>query len=228
MSWFEDPRYDFMARALRDQFLSARPFPNICIDNFLPEEAAERALREYPDLKSQVSEDGRWVRRKHCSNGVPPGWDWFFGELQSQAAMRFLWQLTGIEDLQPDPTLGGGGLHEISRGGFLKMHVDFNAHKNTGMPRLLNMLYFLNKDWQEEWGGNIELWDWDTGEMVHSFSPIFNRVVIFLCSEKSLHGHPTPLECPHDRTRKGAAIYYYGSKKFEGKRHTTIYRRDLV
>jgi hypothetical protein len=36
-----------------------------------------------------------------------------------------------------------------------------------------------------------------------------NRIVIFTTSNVSFHGHPDPLQTPHDVTRKSIALYYY-------------------
>ncbi len=58
-----------------------------------------------------------------------------------------------------NPHFVGGGLHQIEKGGFLKVHVDFNKHKKMHLDRRLNLLIYLNKDWQEEYGGHFELWN---------------------------------------------------------------------
>jgi Rps23 Pro-64 3,4-dihydroxylase Tpa1-like proline 4-hydroxylase len=70
----------------------------------------------------------------------------------------FLETLTGITGLLPDPHLWGGGLHQIQRGGFLKVHADFNRHERLDLDRRLNLLVYLNKDWKEEYGGS-----WSSG-----------------------------------------------------------------
>ena len=39
--------------------------------------------------------------------------------------------------------------------------------------------------------------------------PIFNKTIIFNTSDYSNHGHPDPLNCPEDYSRKSIALYYY-------------------
>ena len=39
--------------------------------------------------------------------------------------------------------------------------------------------------------------------------PLFNRVALFSTTGDSWHGHPDPLTCPEDRSRKSLALYYY-------------------
>ena len=123
--------------------------------------------------------------------------------------MAFLEKLTGIAGLIPDPHLRGGGLHEIRRGGSLGVHADFNFYKRLNLFRRLNLLLYLNENWSEEWGGHLELWDRTGKRCMQRIAPIFNRAVIFDTSNFSYHGHPHPLECPDNRSRKSLALYYY-------------------
>ncbi|MCB0507474.1 MAG: 2OG-Fe(II) oxygenase [Bacteroidetes bacterium] len=130
--------------------------------------------------------------------------------LNSQPFLEFLQQLTGIkETLIPDPYFEGGGFHEIKPGGYLKMHVDFHKQKLTNLDRRLNILIYLNEDWKEEYGGNFELWERDMSKPVKKILPIFNRLAMFSTTDYSWHGHPDPLTCPPDRSRRSIALYYY-------------------
>jgi Rps23 Pro-64 3,4-dihydroxylase Tpa1-like proline 4-hydroxylase len=73
----------------------------------------------------------------------------------------------------------------------------------------VNLLIYLNKDWDERWGGALELWDRSGRQCVRSVQPVFNRAVLFDTSNFSYHGHPHPLACPPERSRKSVALYYY-------------------
>ena len=130
-------------------------------------------------------------------------------QLNSGPFVRFLEELTGIDGLVPDPHLRGGGLHEIRQGGLLGVHADFNVHPRLRLYRRLNLLVYLNKDWQQEWGGALELWDRGGQRCVRTIQPVFNRAVLFDTSNFSYHGHPHPLACPPERSRKSVALYYY-------------------
>jgi hypothetical protein len=44
---------------------------------------------------------------------------------------------------------------------------------------------------------------------VKKFLPVFNRMVIFNTTDLSYHGHPDPLNCPEDRSRRSLALFYY-------------------
>src|SRR6185436_17882303 len=132
----------------------------------------------------------------------------FIWGLNSQVFLTYLETLTGIEGLIPDPHLFGGGLHQIVPGGFLKVHADFNRHEKLKLDRRLNVLIYLNRDWKEEYGGHLELWNRDMSRPERRVLPLFNRCVVFSTTDFSYHGHPDPLRCPEGRTRKSIAMYY--------------------
>lgn len=135
--------------------------------------------------------------------------------------------MTGIEGLIPDPHLYGGGLHQSLPGGHLGLHVDYKYHRDWKLDRRLNAILYVNDDWDESWGSHLGLWDRDVKTRVQSIAPIGNRLVVFNTDEKSWHGHPDPLRCPEERTRKSIALYYYSNGRPEHERgpdHNTVFR----
>lgn len=75
------------------------------------------------------------------------------------------------------------------------------------------MILYLNPDWDESWGGSLELWEKSSqGKMsrcVKRYPPLLNHAIIFTTSANSLHGFPDPLTCPEGQSRKSLALYYY-------------------
>jgi hypothetical protein len=208
------------ARALKDQYASASPFPHIVIDDFLPTDVAEQVLRAFPPIDDPVWLD--WRRRDvvhqpkkqgvgHADrmDGVSPVIHHVLFALNSSPMVRFLEELTGIDGLTPDPHFVGGGLHQILPGGRLAIHSDFNIHPSSRLYRRLNVLLYLNKDWRPEYGGELQLWDRSMQAMTRDVAPIFNRCVVFNTDRDSFHGHPDPLRTPEGLTRKSLALYYY-------------------
>ncbi len=129
--------------------------------------------------------------------------------LNSKDTIQMLEDITGIKGLQPDHNLIGGGFHETKRGGYLGIHTDFNIHRKTKLYRRVNLLIFLNEEWEDEWGGHLELWSKDGKECVAKIAPTFGTAVIFNTTKDSWHGHPTPLNTTERITRKSIAMYYY-------------------
>ena len=199
---------------LRDQYTEARPFPHIVMDGLFDEQVLDGIIRDFPRPEATA-----WARfdnaleKKlgffHEVSVISDTIRAFLDALNGFEMLLFLERLTGIEGLIPDPYFGGGGLHQIETGGFLKMHVDFNRHPKLHLDRRLNVLVYLNRDWLPEYGGDLELWDAQTRVREVSIAPLFNRTVVFGTNEVSLHGHPRPLATPPDVTRKSVSLYYY-------------------
>lgn len=201
----------------RMTFASAKPYPHIVLDSFLNPAAANLLLDEF------CVEDG-WTHYNHYNERkmgltafemMGPKTQEIIRELSSTQFLKFLSDLSGIENLIADPTLDGGGLHQILSGGYLNIHADFQSHTTQlKWSRQLNLLLYLNKDWEINWGGELELWNEDVSELVQSVAPKFNRCVVFHTTPTSMHGHPTPLTCPDGSSRKSLALYYF---RDEGK-----------
>ena len=116
----------------------------------------------------------------------------------------------------------------MESGGFLKVHADFNRHGGLGLDRRLNVLFYLNRDWDDGWGGQLELWDMTMASCVQKISPIFNRLVVFATTDHSYHGLPDPLQCPPGVIRRSLAINYYTNGRPEHERsraHSSLYQR---
>ena len=105
--------------------------------------------------------------------------------------------------------MNGGGLHEIKRGGVLKIHTDFNKHPYKNIDRRINVLIYLNKQWKKNYGGNLELWNKSMKKCEKKIAPNFNTMVIFSTNDFTNHGHPNPLKCPETISRKSIATYYF-------------------
>ena len=228
---FDDPKYAAMGKRLAADYKNGTPFPHIVIDDFLPMEYAEKILAEFPS-----PDEANWhrfdsVKEKKLATqnerNFGPFTRRFLYELNSASFLEFLESLTGIDGLIPDPHFRGGGMHQIQRGGWLKIHADFNKHDRLWINRKLNLLIYLSKDWKEEYGGHIEFWDVNMTGCVKKVLPVFNRCVIFSTTDTAYHGHPDPLTCPEGRTRKSLALYYYTNDAGvaeRDKKHSTLFK----
>lgn len=223
-----------LGKAKHEEYENASPFPNIYFDNFFNEEMLSKVLEEFPEMHKRPDlqfNDPNQI--KLASKG-----EYRFGEvtkafayfLNSQGFLEFLTNLTGIKALIPDPYFEGAGCHQIMPGGLLRIHADFNKQKLTNLDRRLNVLVYLNKDWDETWGGHFELWDKQMKGCEKRILPVFNRMAIFSTTTDSYHGHPDPLKCPEDRSRKSFALYYYTNGRpeeevVEGMEyHSTVFK----
>ncbi len=224
-------RLTILARSLSATYQSASPFPHVVMDDFLPAATAEALLDEFPrpgDIEWGASYADERQLKLACDDEtlMGPSTRQMIMYLNSGSFLEFLEQLTGIGQLIPDPHLRGGGLHQIKPGGFLNVHADFNFYERLNLHRRLNLLLYLNTDWDEDYGGHLELWDKDMSTCEQRILPAFNRCVVFSTTDDSFHGNPEPLRCPSDRTRKSLALYYYTTERpteEQSAPHTTLF-----
>jgi Rps23 Pro-64 3,4-dihydroxylase Tpa1-like proline 4-hydroxylase len=215
---------------LRRQFRDAQPYPHVHLTEFLEPELASEMANEFPDMATDA-----WTRYKHQNENkmglakrelFPPLLGAVVDELNSEAFVDWLSQLTGIPGLVSDEMLEGGGLHQSGTGGFLNVHTDFsNHHYHKNWRRQVNLILYLNPNWEEQWGGALELWDREMTRCVAKVPPLFDEALIFRTDEISYHGFPDPLRCPESESRKSLALYYYTVESGAGiKAHSTNYR----
>jgi hypothetical protein len=149
--------------------------------------------------------------------------------LASRAFLDDLTAITGIPTLLADAQLFGGGIHVTGPHGRLDVHVDFNVLEHHGEAKLyrrLNLLLYLNPDWNDQWGGQVELWDREVTTCVQRYAPRLNRCVVFETSDISYHG-VAPLTCPETEVRRSFAAYYYTREPAGADvptAHSTIFR----
>ena len=216
-----------MAERLHPDFVSADPFPHVVIDNFLPDETIRQVIDSFPAPSPAWQHFDDPNQRKFAlrdEEAMPPPIQSVIRQFNAQVFIEFLEALTGITGLIADPHLLGGGLHQIPRGGTLKVHVDFDQHRQLRADRRLNVLLYLNEDWRDEYGGHLELWDRAMTHPVVKVAPVANRLVIFETSSTSFHGHPDRLAVPDGRYRRSLAWYYYTTASAERDgRHSTLW-----
>ncbi|MEM7194079.1 MAG: 2OG-Fe(II) oxygenase [Pseudomonadota bacterium] len=225
----------FRAEHHKTEYSANQPFPHVVMDDFLPEHLAQRVLDrfptpefegyEQPDNEHQVNKLGRLQASQF--KGVDEWLRNTVHHFNSVAFINFLQLLTGISGLIPDPYFNGGAFHQILPGGKLDVHADFNVDVERLLRRRINVLVYFNKDWNDDYKGNLELWDRDLSACQQSIAPLFNRAVIFNTTSDSYHGHPEILCCPSGTTRKSLAFYYYTADEDVFKdqfAHNTLWR----
>lgn len=199
-------------KELAAEYRSNQPFPHIVIDDFIDRDLLRRVVDEFPDNSgrdcfSRNQERLKFqVRPDECEGAITRA---LFSELNSMAFLTFLSEMTGISGLIADPYFAGAGLHETKAGGHLGIHADFPRHDVMRVTRRLNLLVYLNDDWEAEYRGALELWDRGMTSCRKSILPLMGRAVVFNTDRDTFHGHPDRLNCPPERSRRSIATYYY-------------------
>tara|TARA_B100001063_G_scaffold196146_1_gene188037 strand:+ start:1459 stop:2337 length:879 start_codon:yes stop_codon:yes gene_type:complete len=209
--------YDLESYIRKKKYIyqSGKPYPHIVIKNYFDQNFLSKVLDEFPNL-SKISSSKNYNNKNEIkfSNNKKKNFKKntkiLFKFLNSKLFLNFVQNLASInEKLLPDFELNGGGLHEIKRGGVLKIHTDFNKHPYKNIDRRINVLIYLNKQWKKSYGGNLELWNKSMKKCVKKIAPNFNTMVIFSTNDFTNHGHPNPLKCPETISRKSIATYYF-------------------
>jgi Rps23 Pro-64 3,4-dihydroxylase Tpa1-like proline 4-hydroxylase len=211
-----------------EKYQSAKPYPHICIDNFLPMDIIEKVRADLPNLpEAQRSFESAQEKLKSQYNPdrMPDFTRHLFQAFNARPFILFLEEMTGIKGLIPDPYFNGAGIHRTLNGGFLDIHADFNVHSHMKIERRLNVLIYLNPPWKEEWGGCFEIWDKPMKNKVASFAPTENRMVCFSTGSDTWHGNPEPVNHPDGLPRQSIALYYY-TATWDGSReeHSTLFK----
>ncbi|HVF64630.1 MAG TPA: 2OG-Fe(II) oxygenase [Casimicrobiaceae bacterium] len=206
------------AARYRAEFQAARPYRHVAIDGFFTTPVAQSLLADFPPFdknkaRNEVGEIGRKAVFE-AVKGISPFYATLYAYINSAPFLSAMSELTGIPDLIADETLFGGGTHENLDGQGLDTHVDFNLDERRMLHRRLNLLVYLNKEWEDAWGGAIELhsnpW-YPEADEVKSFLPLYNRALIFETNEYSWHGFKR-ITLPQGRrhlSRKSFSIYLY-------------------
>ncbi len=219
-----------LGQSVASQYQSAQPYNHICIDNFLPVEVLDRVLSDLTVLNDvgaadSFNRDQERLKSSYIPERLPTYTKNLFYALNSKPFLLFLEDMTGIGGLIPDPYFIGAGIHRTLNGGHLDIHADFNLHPHLKVERRLNVLIYLNRGWQEEWGGSFEVWDKQMTKKEASFVPTFNRMVCFSTASDTFHGNPEPVNSPTGEPRLSIALYYYTATWDDTRKsHTTLFK----
>ena len=203
---------------LSREFAVAAPFPHVVIEGAVADTG--RLLSDFP-----AEEWAGWHRYRDeyqlakmiCSDidAIPGSIAGFIQELNGPAFLAFLERVSGIEKLIPDPYLEGGGLHCSGPGGVLATHTDFHLYKRLDLYRRLNVLVYLNGEWDESWGGCLELYtpgaDGADQAPARVVIPRGGTMVIFRTDDRSAHGFNRPIA--EGKWRRSVALYYYTAEE---------------
>jgi len=223
-----DPSIPALGTQFRDRYNSATPFPHIVLPDFLDENILDLCLREFPSVPKSSTGYKRSqenLKFEFRPETLSPPLRSLFYSFNSLPFVGFIENLTGIKGLIPDPYFAGAGLHQVSSGGHLDIHTDFNFHAAMGLERRINVLIYLNKDWREEYGGCFEIWDQKMSRCCRRVVPAFNTCVVFNTSSISFHGNPDRVNHPDGSPRRAIALYYYTATWDNTRRtHTTQFK----
>ena len=196
---------------LRQSFAAGTPCKHLIIDGFLTEETANLLHGHFPPMSALK------VRRKSLNENKAEDskfdeWHPAFREvrdaIRSESFAAWISTVTGIDGLlTPDNPLGSG-VHQGADGSYVDVHIDVNYDPESNLWRRVNLLVYLNRNWKDEYGGHLEIWDKFMKRAEKRIAPAHNRAVLFLTDENSPHGYQT-IRVPEGETRKSFYAYFF-------------------
>jgi len=198
-------------KALNQVYINAEPFRYIILDDFFNEDVANQLYEKFPAM------DNMMVKRKSLNENKVEDyhfdrWDPVFAQcreaLSSKAWSEKMEIITDIPNMTTTNDNMGSGLHQCGNAGYVDVHLDVNVNTKAKLWRRINLLIYLNKDWQPNYGGDLEIWNKEMTKCHSKVSPILNRAIIFLTDDNSPHG-VTAVTVPEGETRKSMYTYYF-------------------
>ena len=142
-----------------------------------------------------------------------------YKELNSKKTIKLLEKIFNIRGLYPDGNKLYSGLNISTKNAILNEHVDFNYNNKLKKFRLLNLLFYLNKNYQNNDGGKFYYRN-HTNNQKKYILPLFNRAVIFMTNKHLPHGF-TKVK----KKRISLNLYFYTNKNLSlsKKKHKTLW-----
>ncbi len=196
------------SESLKEFYHQSGSIPYFFLDDLLPKDVAEKASDLFPNkeemvLKKSLKED-KYVSAQ--MNLHPPLIEEILFAFQDPRVIKEVEYITGIPDLLADEELYAGGISLMAQGQYLKPHLDNSHDKDRQHYRVLNLLYYLNPDWNKENGGNLEIWPEGIKNNPVEITSQFNRLVVMATHRYSLHS-VNEVKVPEER--KCISNYYF-------------------
>lgn len=146
-------------------FAEAEPYPHLVLDGFFDRSVSDNLYEQTASIKNWI-DTHVYKDQKHIANRLVADYSEIKGGLQEaidylygEEMMAFVSSLVGVEVFRDPMSLRGGGLQRAIDGAYLDVHLDNCWHPRLEAWTVANCLYYLSSDWQEEYGGHLELWN---------------------------------------------------------------------
>jgi Rps23 Pro-64 3,4-dihydroxylase Tpa1-like proline 4-hydroxylase len=202
---------------------ASKPVRHLVVDDLLPEDLAARVSRSFPApadllLKSSLRERKRVGVQVEKYDPIIADALYAF---QQRPVVDIVAEITAIGGMIADPTLYAGGISVMGQDDFLNPHIDNSHDGEQKLYRVVNLLYYTSRDWKDEYGGHLELWDKAVRDPVR-VACRFNRLAIMETDRASWH---SVCRVTGDATRQCVSNYYFAPAPADGAayRHVTTF-----
>ncbi|HEX8151544.1 MAG TPA: 2OG-Fe(II) oxygenase [Thermoanaerobaculia bacterium] len=173
---------------LRAQWEASTPVRHFFLDDLLPAESVRALHADIPPTSSLLHKkslrESKWVGV--AIDRYPPSIGEHLLAFQRPEVIDAIAAITGLRQMEADPSLYASGISLMQKGDFLNPHLDNSHDGDQRLYRVLNLLFYVSPDWSLDRGGNLELWTKDrkTPRVIESR---FNRLVVMGTDDASWH-----------------------------------------
>lgn len=180
------------------------------IDDLLPTEITKKIYKSFPKssemvLKKSIREDKYIAAQMNLYN---PILEEIIFAFQDSRIIKLIGEICNINDLFADENLYAGGISMMGNQQFLNPHLDNSHDKDRERWRVLNLLFYVTPNWEENYGGNLEIWPNGLQEKQITIHSKFNRLAVMATHNHSLHS-VSPVV--HDGFRCCVSNYYFSN-----------------
>ena len=198
----------------------------IC-DDLLPLEVAKLNWNKFPNTH-KLKKNKSLREQKHVGSNVDdfdPLIKSIIYAFQCPSVVKAVETIVCLRDLVPDKSLYAAGVSSMSKGDFLKPHLDNAMNSDRTLWRRFNLLYYVSPLINQDDGGAFELWPSGVGAKRLSIQPKFNRLVLMACHDHSWHSVSM---IKSNIVRSCVSTYYFSKTKpsEKSKFHVTTFRDE--
>lgn len=195
------------------------------IDDLLPIEITHAINNQFPIQKEMILKKSLREYKYIAAqmNKYHPILEEIIYAFQNKKIVNCIKDICGIDNLYPDEHLYAGGISSMKRGQFLNPHLDNSHDKDRNKWRVLNLLYYVTPEWNDENGGHLELWPNGLKKQQTTLHSKFNRLIVMATHKASWHSVSPVLA---NSSRNCVSNYYFSNTPISNNEefHVTTFR----
>jgi Rps23 Pro-64 3,4-dihydroxylase Tpa1-like proline 4-hydroxylase len=200
---------------------------SVVVDDLLPGWVARKIFEAFPSVERMTAKS-TMRERKHVAAQMDlydPLMEEVVFAFQDPSVLALVARITGLEAMEADENLYAGGISAMIRGSYLRPHLDNSHDADRKRYRVLNLLYYVSPDWEESYGGSLQLWDDGPRGPARTICSRFNRLVLMATDPRSWH---SVNEIVGNDVRRCVSNYYFSESSPEQQPyfHATSFRAE--
>jgi len=197
------------------------------IDDLLPPSLVEAITTAFPPIDAMTAK-GSIRERKYVAAQMDlydPLVEEAVYAFQDPRVVSLISDITGLEAIEPDTELYAGGISAMTKGCYLRPHLDNSHDSKRERYRVLNLLFYVTPNWREAAGGSLQLWDDGPKGKARTIESRYNRLVLMATDRHSWH---SVNEVAGEGIRRCVSNYYFSRSSPDTKSyfHATSFRAE--